>query len=91
MPTKEDNILNNIDLSYSKTFHDSIGFYANIWDLFSQLNLSTTHWKLMRMGVWIEGMGLGKCGAKLHMHRIIISVHPLIHHEKQGDSKHQIS
>lgn len=35
MPTKEDNILNNIDFSYSKTFYDSRGFYANIWDLFS--------------------------------------------------------
>lgn len=35
MPTKGDNILNNIDFSYSKPFYDSIGFYANIWYLFS--------------------------------------------------------
>lgn len=54
-----------------------------IFGISFQLNLSTTHGKLMRMGVGIEGMGLGKCRAKLHMHRIITSIHPLIRHENK--------
>lgn len=35
MPTEEDTVLNNINFSQSKSFYDSIDFYANIWDLFS--------------------------------------------------------
>lgn len=35
MPTEEDSVLNNINFSHSKSFYDSISFYANIWDLFS--------------------------------------------------------
>lgn len=35
MPTKDDNVLNNSRLSYSKPFYDSRDFLENIWDLFS--------------------------------------------------------
>lgn len=80
MPTKGDNILNNIDFSYSKPFYDSIGFYANIWDLFS---VESQHNTLKISEFELKRLGLGKRRAKLHMHRIITSVHPLIRHKNK--------